>query len=109
MLKIRLSRAGARKYPFYRIVVAEASAPRDGKFIEKLGTYNPLLDHENDERLRLVEDRIHHWLSKGAKPTDRVARLLSTRDLVAKPAMPQQTKKHLPGEKARARAEAVEG
>ncbi len=80
-LKIRLSRGGAKKRPFYRIVVAEATAPRDGRFIEKVGTYNPLLPKDHAERITLEEERVKHWLSVGAQPTDRVLRFLDARGL----------------------------
>ena len=80
-LKIRLARGGAKKRPYYRIVVAEATAPRDGRFIEKVGTYNPLLPRDSADRITLVEDRVKHWLSVGAQPTDRVLRFLDARGL----------------------------
>ena len=73
-LKIRMSRGGSKKRPFYRIVVADSRMPRDGRFIEKLGTYNPLLPKDNGDRLNLDVDRAKHWISQGAKPSDRVAR-----------------------------------
>ena len=76
-LKIRLSRGGSKKRPFYRIVVADSRMPRDGRYIEKVGTYNPLLAKDSEERVNLVEDRIKHWISKGAKPSDRVLRFLA--------------------------------
>jgi small subunit ribosomal protein S16 len=75
-LKIRMSRGGAKKRPYYRIVVADSRMPRDGRFIERVGIYNPLLPKDNTERLQLELDRIMHWLEKGAKPSDRVARFL---------------------------------
>ena len=75
-LKIRMSRGGAKKRPYYRIVVADSRMPRDGRFIERVGIYNPLLPKDNTERLQLELDRIKHWLEKGAKPSDRVARFL---------------------------------
>lgn len=103
-LKIRLSRGGAKKRPFYRIVVAEATAPRDGRFIEKLGTYNPILPSDHAERIVLVEDRIKHWLSVGAQPTDRVLRFLDQRGIISRPAR-NNPKKAEPGDKARERAE----
>ena len=80
-LKIRLSRGGAKKRPFYRVVVAEATAPRDGRFIERLGTYNPILPRDHEDRVKLNTDRIQHWLSVGAKPTDRVLRFLDAAGL----------------------------
>lgn len=94
-LKIRLARHGAKKRPFYRIVVADARAPRDGRFIEKLGFFNPLLPKDHAERIRLVSERITHWLSVGATPTDRVARMLGDAGLIAKSAQgvnPEQGK-----------------
>ncbi len=81
-LKIRLSRGGSKKRPFYRIVVADSRMPRDGRYIEKVGTYNPLLAKDNEERVNLVEDRIKHWISKGAKPSDRVNRFLAEADIM---------------------------
>ena len=75
-LKIRMSRGGAKKRPYYRIVVADSRMPRDGRFIERVGIYNPLLPKDHTERLQLELDRIKHWLEKGAKPSDRVARFL---------------------------------
>jgi small subunit ribosomal protein S16 len=75
-LKHRLSRGGSKKRPYYRIVVAEATAPRDGRFIEKIGTFNPLLPKDRKERLVLDQDRARHWLKSGAQPTDRVLRIL---------------------------------
>lgn len=75
-LKIRLSRGGAKKRPFYRIVIADSRSPRDGRFIERVGTYDPLQPKDSDERIKLNEERIQHWLSVGARPTDRVHRFL---------------------------------
>ncbi len=80
-LRIRLARAGAKKKPFYAIVVADIRAPRDGRFIEKLGTFNPLLKKDDPKRVQYKEERMKHWLSVGAQPTDRVARFLSTNGL----------------------------
>lgn len=94
-LKIRLARHGAKKRPFYRIVVADARAPRDGRFIEQLGFFNPLLPKEHAQRMKLIAERIAHWLGVGATPTDRVARMLGDAGLMAKPATgsnPQQGK-----------------
>ncbi len=104
-LKIRLARGGAKKRPFYRIVVAEATAPRDGRFIEKIGTYNPLLPKDHADRVTLVEERVKHWLSVGAQPTDRVLRFLDARGL-AKRAERHNPNKAEPGAKAKERAEA---
>jgi len=75
-LKIRLARGGSKKRPYYRIVVAEATSPRDGRYVEKVGTYNPMLNKDDENRVQLVEDRVKHWLGVGALPTDRVARFL---------------------------------
>jgi small subunit ribosomal protein S16 len=75
-VKIRLARGGAKKRPYYRVVVADARAPRDGDFIEKIGTYNPLLKKEDGERVTLKADRIEHWLAQGAQPTERVAHFI---------------------------------
>lgn len=94
-LKIRLARHGAKKRPFYRIVVADARAPRDGRFIEQLGFFNPLLPKDHAQRMKLVNERITHWLGVGACPTDRVARMLGDAGLMAKPETgnnPQQGK-----------------
>ena len=76
-LKIRLARGGAKKRPFYRIVVADSRSPRDGRFIEKIGTYNPMLPHDNAGPREAQAERIKHWLSVGAQPTDRVASFLA--------------------------------
>ncbi len=81
-LSIRLARAGAKKRPFYRVVLADTRAPRDGRFLERLGSYNPILPHGHAERVVLKEERIKHWLGMGAKPTDRVARFLGLAGLM---------------------------
>ncbi|PCJ29058.1 MAG: 30S ribosomal protein S16 [Rickettsiales bacterium] len=75
-VKIRLARGGAKKRPYYRVIVADERAPRDGAFIEKLGTYNPLLKRDDEDRVSLKADRIEHWLARGAQPTERVARFI---------------------------------
>ena len=80
-LKIRLARGGAKKKPFYRVVVAEASAPRDGRFVERVGSYNPMLVSEHPDRVVLSTDRISYWLSVGAQPTDRVARFFAQKGI----------------------------
>lgn len=85
-LKIRLARGGAKKRPYYRIVVADSRSPRDGRFIEKLGTYNPLLPREHDGRITLKEERVRHWLSVGAQPTDRVHRFLDAAGILKREA-----------------------
>jgi len=102
-LKIRLARGGAKKRPFYSIVVAEARAPRDGRFIEKIGTFNPLLEQGNDKRVVLDLDRARHWLSSGAEPTDRVARFLADAGLRER-APRSNPQKAAPGKKAQERA-----
>jgi len=103
-LKIRLARGGAKKRPFYRIVVADARSPRDGRFIEKVGTYNPLLPQGNDLRIVLNEERIKHWLSVGAQPTDRLVRVFADKGLVGQVTRTEQTKKPQPKAKAQQRA-----
>ncbi len=95
-LRIRLSRGGAKKRPFYRIVVADSRSPRDGRFIERLGTYNPMLPKDSDERVNLKEERIRYWISQGAKPSDRVAKFLSQASMMELPERTEQTKQHLP-------------
>ncbi|MCP4922886.1 MAG: 30S ribosomal protein S16 [bacterium] len=99
-LKIRLARGGAKKRPFYRIVVANDRSPRDGRYVEKVGTYNPMLPKEDDKRVVLVEDRIKHWLSQGAQPTDRVARFLGSANIIAMPAVRERPLKSKPKAKA---------
>ncbi|MBF0324757.1 30S ribosomal protein S16 [Magnetospirillum moscoviense] len=103
-LKIRLARGGAKKAPYYRVVVADARCPRDGRFIEKVGTYNPLLPSDHDQRITLNEERIKHWLSVGAQPTDRLVRVFAAKGLIALPARPEQTKQPKPKAKAQQRA-----
>jgi small subunit ribosomal protein S16 len=105
-LKIRLARAGAKKRPFYRIVVAEATAPRDGRFIERLGTYNPILPKDHADRVKLNEERIRHWLGVGAQPTDRVLRFLDAAGL-AKRSPRMNPNKALPGKKRQEREKAA--
>jgi len=104
MLKIRLSRGGAKKRPYYSIVVADSRAPRDGRFIEKVGAYNPLLKKEDPSRVVLKIERIEEWVKKGAQPTDRVARFLSQQGLV-KWEHGNNPQKAEPGRKAKERAE----
>jgi small subunit ribosomal protein S16 len=89
-LKIRLARAGAKKRPYYHIVIADSRSPRDGRFIEKVGSYNPMLPSDHAERIRLQEDRLKHWLGHGAVATERVARFLGRAGLIAMPAIPAQ-------------------
>jgi small subunit ribosomal protein S16 len=109
-LKIRLSRAGAKKRPFYRIVVADSRSPRDGRYIEKLGTYNPLLPRDASDRVVLAKERIEHWLKQGAQPTDRVLRFLdkegmAKRDARSNPSKAQPGKKRVEREEAKRAAE----
>ena len=108
MLKIRLARGGAKKRPYYYIVVADSHAPRDGKFIERVGTYNPMLPRDGEQkRVNLKTDRIAEWLGKGAQPTDRVARFLSQDEALAgkvKWTQGNNPKKAEPGKKAQERA-----
>jgi small subunit ribosomal protein S16 len=103
-LAIRLSRGGAKKRPYYRIVVTDSRSPRDGRFIEKIGTYNPLLPKDSGERVQLDADRAQHWLGVGAQPTDRVARFLDAAGLRKRDARSNPNKAE-PGEKAKERAE----
>ncbi|HTG39652.1 30S ribosomal protein S16 [Sphingomonas sp.] len=103
-LSMRLSRGGSKKRPYYRIVVADARSPRDGKFIEKIGTYNPLLAKDSDERVKLDADRAKHWLGVGAQPTDRVLRFLDAAGIKERAARSNPNKAK-PGEKATERAE----
>jgi len=98
-LKIRLARAGAKKRPYYHIVIADSRSPRDGRFIERVGTYNPLLPADHADRLRLMPERVTHWLSQGALATERVARFLGAAGLAAPPVRHEQTKQPLPRKK----------
>ena len=108
-LKIRLSRGGSKKRPFYRIVVAEASAPRDGRYVERVGHYNPMVAKDNDQRLVINGDRVKHWLGLGAQPTERVQKLLSAVSLTDPVKLRDQPKKSAPGKKrAEREAEAAE-
>jgi small subunit ribosomal protein S16 len=102
-LKMRLARGGSKKRPYYHIVIADARAPRDGRFIEKVGAFNPLLPKDSEDRIKLNVERIQHWLSNGAQPTDRVARFLDAAGLVKRPARNNPFKGE-PGEKAKERA-----
>jgi len=103
-LRIRLSRGGAKKRPYYRIVVADSRMPRDGRFIERVGTYNPMVAKDHPERLIMKEDRIKHWIGVGAQPSDRVARFLGNAGMMDMPKIAEQSKKHLPKAKAQERA-----
>ena len=103
-LKIRLARGGSKKRPYYRVVIADVRAPRDGRFIEKVGSYNPLLPKDSEQRVELNEERIKHWMENGAKPTDRVHRFLDEAGLLKRDAR-NNPKKALPGKKAQERIE----
>ena len=105
-LKIRLARAGAKKRPYYRIVIADSRSPRDGRYIEKIGTYDPLQPKDSAERVKFVQDRLTHWLGVGAQPTDRVLRFLDAagvrkRDARSNPNKGQPGKKRLEREEAK--------
>ena len=106
-LKIRLARGGAKKRPFYRIVIAEASAPRDGRYVERVGTYNPMVPKDHDQRLTLKNERIAYWLGQGAQPTERVQKMLASAGLMAAPEIREQPKKSAPGKKRTEREEAA--
>ena len=109
MLAIRMTRHGAKKRPFFHIVVADSRSPRDGRFIEKLGTYNPLLPREHAQRITLNKERIAHWLQVGAQPSDRVARFLAQAEMMKPRARREQTKKSAPRAKAQERLKAAAG
>ena len=110
-LKIRLARAGTKKRPFYRIVLADSRSPRDGKFIERLGSYDPMLPQDHKARITLHEERIKHWLTVGAQPTERLARVFANAGLVKAPERHEQPLQSLPREErkklAAAKAEAA--
>lgn len=118
MIKIRLARGGSKKRPYYRLVVADVRSPRDGRFIEKVGTYNPMLPKGHEDKVTLKEDRIKEWLGKGAQPTERVAKFLGQAGIIEMPTYTEKTKKAQPSaktierqkereEKAKAKAEAA--
>jgi len=106
-LKIRMSRAGTRHRPFYKIVVADSRKPRDGAFIERLGSYNPMLQKDDKNRVVLDVDRIRHWMSKGALPSDRITIFLHQAGLGPKPVIRETPKKSAPKAKAQERAKAA--
>ena len=108
MLKIRMSRGGAKKRPVYKIVVADSRKPRDGRFIEKVGFFNPLLPKDKKERLSLDIERIKYWLEKGARPSDRIARFLGEANVIPKPAQKNNPIKAKPKKKAQERLAAAE-
>lgn len=103
-VSLRLARGGSKKRPYYKIVVANSRAPRDGKYLEQVGTYNPLLAKDDADRVRLTEDRVRYWLGVGAQPTDRVARMLDKAGIKERAAT-LNPKKGEPGQKAKDRAE----
>ena len=103
MLKIRLARGGTKKRPYYYIVVADSHSPRDGKFLERVGTYNPMLARDSDARVVLDLEAAKAWIAKGAQPTDRVLRFLDAAGVVKRPAR-SNPEKAVPGEKAKERA-----
>ena len=107
-LKLRLSRAGAKKVPYYHFVVANSRSPRDGRYLEKLGTYNPMLPKDDQKRVIVNAERVKHWLGVGAIPSDRVARLLSPFGLTKAPKVAEQTKKSQPRTKTVERIKAAE-
>ena len=98
-LKIRLARGGSKKHPFYRIVVAEASSPRDGRFVERLGSYDPMVAKDHQNRVTLNSERITYWMSKGAKPTLRVHKILAGGGILDAPIIRDQPIKSAPGKK----------
>lgn len=106
-LKIRLARAGAKKRPYYHIVVADSRSPRDGRFIERLGSYNPMLPAEHEDRVRLLGERILHWVKQGALPTERVAKFLGHAGLAPVPVYPEQPVQSAPKKKAQERTKAA--
>ncbi|KFE35735.1 30S ribosomal protein S16 [Thioclava atlantica] len=103
-MKIRLARGGSKKRPFYSIVASDSRMPRDGRFIEKLGTYNPLLPKDSEERVKMNMERVKYWLEQGAQPTDRIQRFLEASGEVEKKTRANM-KKAVPGKKAQERAE----
>ena len=106
--KIRLARGGSKKRPFYRIVVADERAPRDGNFIEKIGNFNPMVPKDHKERVLISKERAEHWLKVGAQPTERMQRILSELGMMEAPKITEKTKKHLPKAKAQERVKAKE-
>ena len=106
--KMRLARGGSKKKPFYRIVIADERAPRDGNFIEKIGNFNPMVPKDHKERVVISKERAEHWLKVGAQPTDRVQRILAELGMMDAPKITEKTKKHLPKAKAQERTKAKE-
>ena len=107
-LKIRMSRAGAKKRPFFHIVIADSRMPRDGRFIERIGTYNPMLPKDNEKRVVLDLDRAKHWVKMGASPSERVARFLGAAAVIPMPGQPNRPQKAAPRKKAQERMKAAE-
>ena len=107
-VRIRLSRGGAKKRPYYRIVVADSRRARDGKFIDQVGTYNPMLNKDNPDRVKIDLEKAKEWIAKGAQPSDRVKLFLSTMGVGEKPVITEKTKKHLPKKKAQEKLKAAE-
>jgi small subunit ribosomal protein S16 len=103
-LRIRMARGGAKKRPFYRIVVADSRSPRDGRFIERIGSYDPMLPSGHENRVKIDLEKAKEWLAKGALPSDRVGRFLAQANLYTLPARPEQTKQPKPKAKAQERA-----
>ncbi len=106
-LKIRLARAGAKKRPYYHIVIADSRSPRDGRFIERVGSYNPMLPAEHEDRVRLLPDRLQHWIGNGAVATERVAKFLGKAGLTPMPVWNEQPQQSAPKKKAQERAKAA--
>ena len=106
--KMRLARGGSKKRPFYRIVIADERAPRDGNFIEKIGNFNPMVPKDHKERVVISKERAEHWLKVGAQPTDRVQRILAELGMMDAPKITEKTKKHLPKAKAQERTKEKE-
>ena len=106
-LKIRLARAGAKKRPYYQIVVADSRSPRDGRFIERVGSYNPMLPAEHEDRVRLVTERLTYWVGEGAVATDRVARFLGKAGIIPMPTWNEQPVQSAPKKKAQERLKAA--
>jgi small subunit ribosomal protein S16 len=107
-LRIRLARGGAKKRPFYRIVVADSRSPRDGRYVEVVGTYDPMVAGDHPDRVLLKQERIKHWLGVGATPSDRVAKFCARVGLIEPRPRPDQSKKPLPKAKAQERIKAAE-
>ena len=105
-MKIRLARGGSKKRPYYAIVASDSRMPRDGRFIEKLGTYHPMLPKDSEDRVKMDMERVTYWLSQGAQPTDRVARFLAKAELIKAPVYAEQPKQSAPKKKAQERAAA---